>query len=125
MMTLKQRAKFAWLAAKQQATLLEGLWELTDADIEQALGPKVSRGAFDQELQDVVPDGISGDREPDISGLVEAILTVGRERKELLDRLRLALVANKPDHALSLARQLCNVQKGEDAHDNRSTKAVH
>jgi hypothetical protein len=95
MMTTQQRAKLAWLAAKQLTMELDGLWERSDKEIEQVLGPEVAHGEFDEQLQDV-------------EGVLEAILTVGWERKELLDRLRAALNRKDQEHALILARQLCN-----------------
>lgn len=45
-----------------------------------------------------------------LSGIVDAILEVSRQRKLLLDELRFALQSDKNDEALQLARKLCGLQ---------------
>src|ERR1035437_1725520 len=44
-----------------------------------------------------------------LSGLVEAIQQVGKQRNALLQELRLALMTGKNDRALELARGLCGL----------------
>jgi len=44
-----------------------------------------------------------------LSGVVDAILEVSRQRKSLLDRLRAALQSGDDTVALELARQLCGL----------------
>lgn len=45
-----------------------------------------------------------------LSGLVDAILGVGSERKALLDRLRSSLESGNDAEALRCARTLCGLQ---------------
>ena len=45
-----------------------------------------------------------------LSGLVDAILEVGNQRKALLSRLRSALRSGSDSEALGFARQLCGLQ---------------
>jgi len=45
-----------------------------------------------------------------LSGLVEAILEVGNQRKAHLSRLRLALRSGSDSEALGFARQLCGLR---------------
>ncbi len=44
-----------------------------------------------------------------LSGIVDAILEVSRQRKSLLDQLRSALQSDNDAKALQLARQLCGL----------------
>jgi len=44
-----------------------------------------------------------------LSGVVDAILEVGRQRKALLAQLRIALEAGNDEEALNLARRLCGL----------------
>jgi uncharacterized protein YpiB (UPF0302 family) len=44
-----------------------------------------------------------------LSGVVDAILEVGRQRKSLLDQMRSALQSKDNAKALQLARQLCGL----------------
>jgi hypothetical protein len=44
-----------------------------------------------------------------LSGVVDAIREVGRQRKELLDQLRGALQSGNSEKALVLARQVCGL----------------
>jgi hypothetical protein len=53
-----------------------------------------------------------------LSGLVDAILAVGEQRKVLLDQIRCALVSGKDDEALRFARQLCGLQ--DEGNDQKS-----
>ena len=48
-----------------------------------------------------------------ITGAVDAILEVGRQRKVVLDQLRTALQSGDDSQALDLARQLCGLQNEE------------
>ena len=48
-----------------------------------------------------------------VSGVVEAILEVGRQRKTILQRLRTALECGDTDNALKFARQLCGLENEE------------
>jgi hypothetical protein len=48
-----------------------------------------------------------------VSGVVEAILEVGRQRKAILQRLRNALECGDTDNALKFARQLCGLPNEE------------
>lgn len=50
-----------------------------------------------------------------VSGIVDAILEVGRQRNALLIRLRAALQSGDDNHALTLARQLCGLQNNEES----------
>ncbi len=45
------------------------------------------------------------------SGVVDAILEVGRQRKAVLDQLRAALQSGDTYKALGLARQLCGIHE--------------
>jgi hypothetical protein len=49
--------------------------------------------------------------EVSLSGLVDAILEVGRQRKVLLDQVRCALVSGNDAEALRFARQLCGIHE--------------
>jgi uncharacterized protein YjgD (DUF1641 family) len=44
-----------------------------------------------------------------LSGVVDAILEVGRQRKAILDHLRNALQSGATEEVLALARQLCGL----------------
>lgn len=46
-----------------------------------------------------------------IMGTVDAILEVGRQRKFVLNQLRVALQSGDDSQALNLARQLCGLQE--------------
>jgi hypothetical protein len=48
-----------------------------------------------------------------ITGAVNAILEVGRQRKVVLNQLRAALQSGDDSQALDLARQLCGLQNEE------------
>jgi len=52
------------------------------------------------------------------AGVIEAILEVGRQRKAVLDRLRMALESGNNARALKLARQLCGLQNEESDRTN-------
>lgn len=47
--------------------------------------------------------------EDSLSGVVDAILEVGRQRKAILDHLRSALQSGATEEVLALARQLCGL----------------
>jgi hypothetical protein len=51
--------------------------------------------------------------EPNTSGIVDAILEVGRQRAALLGQLRSALESGDDSKALNLARQLCGLGNEE------------
>jgi hypothetical protein len=53
-----------------------------------------------------------------VSGVVDAILEVGRQRNVLLVRLRAALQSGDNTQALNLARQLCGLQNEESTRIN-------
>jgi hypothetical protein len=53
-----------------------------------------------------------------VSGIVDAILEVGRQRNALLTKLRAALQSGENTQALNLARQLCGLQNEESARIN-------
>jgi len=55
-----------------------------------------------------------------ISGVVDAILEVGRERNKLLAQLRAALESGKERDALNLARRLCGLPHEESDRTNQS-----
>jgi hypothetical protein len=59
-----------------------------------------------------------------ISGIVDAILEVGRQRNSLLSQLRSALQSGQDDVALVLARQLCGISNHEEE-SNRTHSRVH
>jgi len=48
-----------------------------------------------------------------LSGVVEAVLEVGRHRKAILQRLRAALECGDTKNALNFARQLCGLSNEE------------
>jgi len=48
-----------------------------------------------------------------ISGIVDAILEIGRQRNTLLSYLRIALESGKEREALNLARRLCGLPHEE------------
>jgi hypothetical protein len=48
-----------------------------------------------------------------ISGAVDAILEVGRQRKAVLEKLRAALQSGNDSQALDVARQLCGLHHEE------------
>jgi hypothetical protein len=48
---------------------------------------------------------------PSVSGIVDAIITVGRQRNELLANLRSALESSQTEKAISLARRLCGLSE--------------
>jgi hypothetical protein len=52
------------------------------------------------------------------TGVVDAILEVGRQRKAVLDQLRAALQSGDNSQALNLARQLCGLQNEESTRTN-------
>jgi len=54
-----------------------------------------------------------------ISGVVDAILEVGRQRMIVLDNLRAALQSGDSDRALGLARQLCGLYEEGNRTDSR------
>ena len=58
-----------------------------------------------------------------ISGIVDAILEVGRQRHALLGHLRSALQSGQNELALTVARQLCGISKHEESH--RTNTRVH
>jgi hypothetical protein len=51
--------------------------------------------------------------EPNMAGVVDAILEVGRQRGALLEQLRAALQSGDDTKALNLARQLCGLGNEE------------
>lgn len=48
-------------------------------------------------------------RQISLSGVVDAILEVGKQRKSLMDQLHSALVSNNDSEALGFARHLCGL----------------
>ena len=54
-----------------------------------------------------MPIAAEGD---DLDALVQAVLAVGKQRGELLNAMRAALMASNDKFALELARQLCNLK---------------
>ena len=56
--------------------------------------------------------------EPNTSGIVDAILEVGRQRVALLGQLRSALESGDDSKALNLARQLCGLENEESDRTN-------
>ena len=64
----------------------------------------------------VAPSIASVDLEHDghsLSGIVDVILEVGRQRKTLLAQLRVALESGKEKEALNFARRLCGLSYEE------------
>ncbi len=51
--------------------------------------------------------------EAEVESIVEAVLAAGVERRQLLDRLKAALLGGEQAQALMLARELCNLQQEE------------
>jgi len=45
----------------------------------------------------------------ELSGVVDAILEAGRQRKSFLDKMRTALESGDSESALAFARQLCGI----------------
>jgi len=60
--------------------------------------------------------------EPNTSGIVDAILEVGRQRAALLEEMRSALESGDDSKALNLARQLCGLGNEES---NRVNPRIH
>jgi hypothetical protein len=60
----------------------------------------------------------TGDGPLNISGAVDAILEVGRQRKAVLEELRAALQSGNDLQALDIARQLCGLQHAESNRTN-------
>ena len=56
-----------------------------------------------------------------LSGVVDAILEAGQQRKLLLDRMRAALESGANSQALELARQLC----GLDEKSHRANQSIN
>ena len=56
--------------------------------------------------------------ESDMSGILDAILEVGRQRKMLLDQMRSALESGDGEKALVFARRLCGVDNEKSARIN-------
>lgn len=54
-----------------------------------------------------------------ISGVVDAILEIGRQRMVVLDNLRAALQSGDSDRALGLARHLCGLYEEGNRTDSR------
>lgn len=57
-----------------------------------------------------------------VSGVVDAVLEVGRQRKAVLDKMRAALQSGDDSGALKLARQLCGLQNEES---NRANSRIN
>jgi hypothetical protein len=55
-----------------------------------------------------------------LSGVVDAILEVNRQRKSLLDQLRAALQSGKDAEALQLARQFCGLPENNNEKGHRT-----
>jgi hypothetical protein len=53
-----------------------------------------------------------------LSGLVDAILEAGRQRKELLDQMRNALESGNLEKALICARRLCGLDHEKSSRIN-------
>lgn len=87
----------------------------------ESIGMGVLAGAYELiEVNDEKSASFEMPEDATMDGVVEAILSVGRERRNLLNLLRAALCSNKDDEALMLARQLCNLPKG-DGHGGQKT----
>jgi hypothetical protein len=56
--------------------------------------------------------------ESDISGIVDAIVEVGRQRKMLLDQMRSALESGDGEKALAFARRLCGLNNEKSTRIN-------
>jgi hypothetical protein len=54
----------------------------------------------------------------DLSGVVDAILDVGRQRKLLLDQMRNALESGNSEEALGFARKLCGLTNEKSSRTN-------
>jgi len=54
----------------------------------------------------------------DLSGVVDAILDVGRQRKLLLDQMRNALESGNSEEAMGCARKLCGLNNEESSRTN-------
>ncbi len=58
-----------------------------------------------------------------MSGIVDAVLEVGKQRNALLSELRTALQSGQDDEALAVARQLCGMSSHEES--NRINTSFH
>ena len=61
------------------------------------------------DLEEVGPTVVIDPLQMSLSGVVNAILEVGRQRKALLDQLRAALLSGNVPEALGFARHLCGL----------------
>jgi hypothetical protein len=66
----------------------------------------------------MLPDKVSALKGLDRAEMVDAILKVGRERKEIMDRLRVALESGNQLLALSIAKKLCGIDNEESPRIN-------
>lgn len=57
-----------------------------------------------------------------MSGIVEAILEVGRQRNARLGQLRVALQSGQNELALDIARQLCGISSYEEESHRTDTR---
>jgi hypothetical protein len=55
---------------------------------------------------------------PNMQGVIDAVLEVGRQRKAVLTQLRAALQSGNDSGALELARQLCGMGNEESHRTN-------
>lgn len=56
------------------------------------------------------------DRPASLSGVVDAILEIGRQRAAVLAEMKTALERGDNQQVLVLCRQLCGVTNGEESH---------
>jgi hypothetical protein len=73
-----------------------------------------------QEATDRLGEPIADTQTISMSGIVDSILEVGRQRNSLLAQLRTALQSGQDDQALAVARQLCGMSNHEERHPANS-----
>ena len=95
-------ARLAVLAAQEVELLVLNGWELDDLAVEAE-----ANGNYRITTEFSFSNSLPGTRLP---GVVEAILTVGRQRNAVLNAVRTALEEGNRSKVLSLARQLCGLQ---------------
>jgi hypothetical protein len=55
-------------------------------------------------------------KDPSLTGVVEAALEIARKRRDTLARLRAAVVSGDNTKVVELARKLCGVENDEESH---------
>ncbi len=72
---------------------------------------------------DIEQDDENKSAAPSLSGVVEAILEVGRQRAALLTAMKRALKSGDHEQVLALCRKLCGITNGEES--NRADPSIN